>query len=116
MLQGALHGRDKALHCLQDLRGRVDGGVLGHDVTVIVPERPNRPLTERKVPLAWKIKYSKKQYITLVVDSSQTLRPVFNISSAVDTLCLRSFYTVTLKMSCKPFFTTIYLFLALSQT
>lgn len=48
VFKGALHCGDEALHRFQLLRGGVDGGVLGHDVTVIIPERPDGPLTDRK--------------------------------------------------------------------
>lgn len=47
VLEGALDGGHQRLHRLQLLGGGVDGGVLGHDVAVIVAEGAEGPLQTR---------------------------------------------------------------------
>lgn len=49
VLEGALDGGHQRLNGLQLLRGRVDGGVLRHDVAVIVTEGAERPLERRDI-------------------------------------------------------------------
>jgi len=44
LLEGSLHGGHQRLNGLQLLRGRIDAGVFGHDVTVVVRKRSERPL------------------------------------------------------------------------
>lgn len=48
VFEGALDGGHQRLNSLQLLRGRVDGGVLRHDVAVIVTEGTERPLGRRR--------------------------------------------------------------------
>lgn len=48
VFEGALDGGHQRLNGLQLLRGRVDGGVLRHDVAVIVTEGTERPLQRKE--------------------------------------------------------------------